>query len=307
MKRAVSISIGSSRRDKTVDVEILGETVRLERIGTDGDMRRAARLYQELDGKVDALGVGGGLLGLMVGDRWYTMHSLMPLIKGVRHTPVVDGTGLKMTLEYQAVLEVDRQLGSYLPNRNALVMTAVDRWGMAKGALDAGYRVTFGDVIYSLGLPIPIYSEKAVRWMAAAIAPIVTRLPFQWVYPVGKSQHHRKPAFVKYFEAAGVILGDCHYVWKYMPERMDGKIIITNTTTHDDVEFFRTSGVRFLATTTPVYDGRSFGTNMMEAAILAAAGYNQPVNYSCPGDYFEWMGNMVKKLGLAPQIQELNQ
>lgn len=306
MKRAVSISIGSSRRDKTVDVEILGETVRLERIGTDGDMQRAARLFQELDGKVDALGVGGGLLGLMVGERWYTMHSLMPLIKGVKHTPVVDGTGLKMTLEYEAVLEVDRQLCSYIARRNALVMTAVDRWGMAKGALDAGYRVTFGDVIYSLGLPIPFYSETAVRWMAAAIAPIVTRLPFQWVYPVGKSQHHRKPSFVKYFQESDVILGDCHYVWKYMPDRMDGKVIITNTTTNEDVDFFRASGARFLATTTPVYDGRSFGTNMMEAAILAAAGYTEPVNYSHPGDYFEWMGNMVRKLGLTPQIQELN-
>jgi len=307
MKRAVSISIGSSRRDKTVDVEILGEMVRLERIGTDGDMKRAAALYQELDGKVDALGVGGGLLGLLVGDHWYTMHSLLPLIKGVRHTPVVDGTGLKMTLEYQAVLEIDRQLHDYINRRSALVMTAVDRWGMAKGALDAGYQVTFGDIIYSLGLPIPIHSEQAIRRMAAAIAPIVTRLPFQWVYPVGESQHHRKPSFVQYFQEASVILGDCHYVWKYMPERMDGKIIVTNTTTKDDVEFFRASGVRFLATTTPVFDGRSFGTNMMEAAILAATGYQGPVNYSQPGDYFEWMGKMVKELGLKPQIQELNQ
>jgi hypothetical protein len=306
MKRAVSISIGSSKRDKTVEVDILGECVRLERIGTDGDLKRAARLYEELDGKVDAFGVGGGLLGLMVGGRWYTMHSLMPLVKGVRHTPVVDGTGLKMTLEHQAVLEVDQQLHRYIPQRKALVMTAVDRWGMAKGALDAGYQVTFGDLIYSLGLPIPLYSEKAVCAMTAAIAPVICRLPFQWVYPIGESQNHRKPAFVKYFQEADVILGDCHYVWKYMPDRMDGKIIITNTTTHEDVEFFRRSGVRFLATTTPVYDGRSFGTNMMEAAILAAAGRKEPVDYSRPGNYFSWMSGMIKQLGLAPQIQELN-
>ena len=42
MKRAVSISIGSSKRDKSVDVELLGEEVRIERIGTDGDMEKAA-------------------------------------------------------------------------------------------------------------------------------------------------------------------------------------------------------------------------------------------------------------------------
>ena len=63
MKRAVSVSIGSSKRDKAVEVNLLGEQVRIERIGTDGDMEKAALLFKELDGKVDAFGLGGGLPG----------------------------------------------------------------------------------------------------------------------------------------------------------------------------------------------------------------------------------------------------
>jgi tartrate dehydratase alpha subunit/fumarate hydratase class I-like protein len=58
MKRAVSISIGSSKRNKAVEVELLGEKVLIERIGTDGSMEKAAQLYRELDGKVNAFGVG---------------------------------------------------------------------------------------------------------------------------------------------------------------------------------------------------------------------------------------------------------
>ncbi|RPJ38347.1 MAG: quinate 5-dehydrogenase [Chloroflexi bacterium] len=306
MKHAVSISIGSSRRDKSVEINICGEKVCIERIGTDGDLEKAAQMYTDLDGNVDALGVGGGVLGLMVGERWYPMHSLLPLVKNVRRTPLVDGTGLKMTLEHQAVLETDRQLSQYLPNRDALVMTAVDRWGMAKGALDAGYRVTFGDLLYAMGIPVPMYREKTVHLLAALVAPIMTRLPFRWVYPIGEAQNHRKPTFVQYFQRAGTILGDCHYIWKYMPERLDGKTVITNTTTQDDVEAFRQAGVRFLVTTTPVFDGRSFGTNMMEAAIVAAAGYREPIDYSRPGHYLAWLRDMVKQLDLCPQIQELN-
>ena len=42
MKRAVSISIGSSKRDKAVEVELLGEKVIIERVGTNGDMEKAA-------------------------------------------------------------------------------------------------------------------------------------------------------------------------------------------------------------------------------------------------------------------------
>ena len=54
MKRAVSISLGSSKRDKRVEVAFCGERVVIERIGTDGDMEKAAQKYRDLDGKVDA-------------------------------------------------------------------------------------------------------------------------------------------------------------------------------------------------------------------------------------------------------------
>ncbi|HHS97273.1 MAG TPA: quinate 5-dehydrogenase, partial [Chloroflexi bacterium] len=49
MKRAVSISLGSSTRDKRVALTLLGEEITLERIGTDGDVQRAIQLYNELD------------------------------------------------------------------------------------------------------------------------------------------------------------------------------------------------------------------------------------------------------------------
>lgn len=93
MKRAVSVSIGSSKRDKTVEVKLLGEDVRIERIGTDGDMEKAAQLFKELDGEVDAFGVGGADLGLMVDQKWYPLYSVQPMVRYIEKTPVVDGAG----------------------------------------------------------------------------------------------------------------------------------------------------------------------------------------------------------------------
>ncbi len=101
MKRAVSISIGSSKRNKAVEATLLGENVSIERIGTDGDMEAAALKYKELDGKVDAFGVGGADLGALVDGKSYPFYS-------VNHgalcekTPLVDGGGLKNTLENKA-------------------------------------------------------------------------------------------------------------------------------------------------------------------------------------------------------------
>jgi hypothetical protein len=59
---------------------------------------------------------------------------------------------------------------------------------------------------------------------------------------------------------------------KYMPARLDGKTVVTNTTTEENIELLRSRGVKTVITTTPRYEGRSFGTNMLEAALTAYAG-----------------------------------
>ena len=305
MKQAVSISIGSSKRDKTVEITLLGEKIRLQRIGTDGDMQKAADLFRQLDGKVDAFGLGGTDLGLRVADHWYPLYSILPLIKDVHITPIADGTGLKTTLEASAAQVLSEKLSGHIKKKRALVTTAVDRWGLATSFLKAGYDCIFGDLFFSLGLPIPVRTAKTVKLLARILMPIMSRVPFHWLYPVGEAQEKRTPKQEKYFQWANVVAGDCHYITRYMPERLENKIIVTNTTTPADVMLFKNAGVRHLVTTTPVLDGRSFGTNMMEAAILAAINRKEPINYAQPGNYFEELGEIVKKIKLTPQIQEI--
>jgi hypothetical protein len=299
MKRAVSISLGSSKRNKAVEVTLLGEKVSLERIGTDGDMEKAARLYQELDGKVDAFGVGGADLGLMVDTKWYPLYSVARMVRFVKQTPVVDGTGLKNTLEKRAVPFMDLHIGPDLKPRRAMLTMGADRWGMSKSFLDGGYECVFGDLMFGLGLSIPVRSEAAVKRLAALVMPIAGRLPFEWLYPTGEKQEKNIPKFGEWYAWATVIAGDCHYVKRHMPARLDGKVICTNTTTPEDVEKFRAAGARYLVTTTPILDGRSFGTNMMEAALIAVSGQRRPLTYA-------ELDELIDRLGFQPTIQKLN-
>jgi hypothetical protein len=300
MKRAVSVSIGSSKRDKAVEIELMGEEVSIERIGTDGDMEKAALLYQELDGKVDAFGVGGADLGILVDQKWYTFHSVKPMVRFVHHTPLVDGSGLKNTLENRVAPFMDEQIGDYLKGRKkALITIGTDRWGMTQSFLQADYDCVFGDLMFALDIAIPVRRERTLKFIAATLMPIAGRMPFEWIYPVGDSQDKREPKFVKYYNWATVVAGDRHYVVRYMPERMDGKVIVTNTTTPGDVDLFRQAGVKYLVTTTPVIDGRSFGTNMMEAALVAVSGKNRPLTRV-------ELTQMLDQLQLEPAIQELN-
>jgi hypothetical protein len=84
-----------------------------------------------------------------------------------------------------------------------------------------------------------------------------------------------------------------------MPTKLEGKIIATNTTTTSDVELFRSMGVKYLVTTTPVMDGRSFGANMLEAALVAISGKGRVLKN-------EELKELLDQLGFEPQFQELN-
>lgn len=301
MKRAVSISIGSSKRDKAVEVNLLGEMVHIERIGTDGDMEKAAQMYRELDGKVDAFGVGGADLGVMVDDHWYPLYSVQSLVRYVKHSPVADGTGLKNTLENKMAGVIDRQLGTYVQQfgRKVLITVGVDRWGLSSSFSDSGYECIFGDLMFGLGIDIPLHSKKNLKRLAAWLMPIAGRLPFEWIYPIGEKQEKRIPKWGKYYQWATVVAGDCHYIKRHMPDRLDGKIIATNTTTTADQLAFRQAGVKYLVTSTPLLDGRSFGTNMMEAALIAISGKGRELTR-------EELSLLLDQLGFEPQVQELN-
>lgn len=300
MKQAVSISMGSSTRDKRVEVDLDGERVSIRRIGTDGDMEHAAELFRELDGDVDAFGVGGADLGLQIDDRWYPLHSVEPMVRHVRQTPIVDGTGLKNTLEARvaACLEEDGLPRPPAPRR-ALITSGADRWGMTISFVTAGYECVFGDLMFALGLPFPLYSTRSIKRMATVMMPVVSRLPFKWLYPTGDAQEEREPKWERYYEWASVIAGDCHYVKRYMPASLEGKVVVTNTTTEDDIEMFREAGVSHLLTTTPIIDGRSFGTNMMEAALVARAGMGRPLQKA---ELHSWLN----RVGFEPRVVQLS-
>ena len=301
MKRAVSISIGSSKRNKAVEVTLLGEKVSIERIGTDGDMEVAALKYKELDGTVDAFGVGGADLGALADGKWYPFYSVAPMVRFVKKTPLVDGGGLKNTLENKAPAFLDKKIGEYINSRGRKVLIAVgvDRWGLSQAFADSGYETVFGDLMFGLDIPIAIHKISQLKLVAALLMPIAGRLPFAWIYPTGEKQEKRTPKWGKYYAWATVIAGDCHYIKRFMPADLKDKVIVTHTTTPEDVAEFKKAGVKYLITTTPVMDGRSFGTNMLEAALVAVSGKERPLTWP-------ELTELLDKLGFEPQLQELN-
>jgi len=297
--RIVSVSLGSSKRNHSVEVEMLGRRLVIEHIGVDGDYNRACAMIADLDGDVAAIGLGGTDLYLVAGKRRYVIEQSRRLAESARVTPVVDGSGLKNTLERETIRWLVDSGEVDLDGKKVLLVCAVDRFGMAEAFSEAGCNTIFGDLIFSLGLPIPIRSLRTLRVLAAMFLPFIRRLPIEMIYPTGSKQESVKARHARFFQWAEVVAGDFHYIRRHMPARMDGKIIITNTTTADDVAVLQQRGVTKLVTTTPEFEGRSFGTNVMEGVLVALAG-KRPEEMQ-PEDYM----SMLQRLGWRPRVVRL--
>ena len=279
---------------------IAGEPFLIERIGTDGDLRRFQQMFAELDGKVDALGIGGADLYIWVGNRRYTFRSIQRLVSVATKTPVVDGSGLKNTLEREALRWIQEHGVVDFSRSTVLLVAAVDRFGMAQELAQLARRVIYGDLVFAIGLPIPIRSYRTVEVLGRLLLPIITRLPFQWFYPTGEKQEKRTPRAERLFHEADVIAGDWHYIRRYMPDRIPNKTVITNTVRKADIEFLRAAGAVRVITTTPVIEGESFATNVMEGVIVALTG-RRPETLT-PDDY----RTALCQLHWSPSVIELH-
>jgi len=298
MKRAVSVSLGSSTRDKKVEVDLLGERVVIERIGTDGDEVAAREMFRELDGKIDAFGVGGIDLG--VGTPWkkYPLHAAIKMVQDVKVTPCVDGGGLTDTLEARVMQYVETEIGYQIAPKTAFLVAGITRYGMTMSFINAGYDCVFGDLMFGLDIPIALRGIKRLERVARIMLPVVGRMPISMLYPTGEKQLEVTPKYENYYQGNTVTAGDWLYIKNHMPEDMTGKVIVTNTTTPEDVTFLKERGVKYLITTTPVMDGRSFGTNMLEAALVAAAGKGRTLTD-------DELNQIIEQLDIKPQIREL--
>jgi hypothetical protein len=232
-------------------------------------------------------------LYLRLDEREYPLHAALKLVSGVRQTPLCDGRGLKHTLERRVFQLAKPQLGD-VHFKQAFVPVAIDRLGLAEAVAEVADRTVFGDLMVALGVPLPIYGIPAFKRIARIMLPFVSHFPMSMIF-YGSDGAEQEPKYVKYFEESDLIAGDFLFMRKYMPNNLSGKTVVTNTTTEDNIELLKSRGVKTVITTTPRYDGRSFGTNTTEAMLTAYAGKGRRLTDA-------ELNGLIDELGLKPTV-----
>lgn len=298
--RIISISLGSSKRDKVTESTFGSDTFSIERRGTNGDLRQAISLIKELDSHVNAFGLGGIDLYLWANGRKYVVRDALKLKNAATRAFVADGSGLKHTLERKVIKDlVSADLPVQLSKAKVLMVSGVDRWGMAETLFQTADKVVLGDLAFAIGLPIKINTLATLGILGRLLLPIISNVPFNIIYPTGEKQKESTPKCNSWFTEADIIAGDFHYIKRYAPETLIGKTVITNTTTEEDRTWLKMIGVHTLVTSTPVINGRSFGANVLEAIILTLV--NKPLEAVTIDDY----NRMIEQLKLGANISKL--
>ncbi|MCS7164953.1 MAG: quinate 5-dehydrogenase [Candidatus Calescibacterium sp.] len=268
----VSISLGSSKRDKFVTIDLPNNyTVNIFRIGVDGDILVAEKIIQKLqDEEVDAIGLGGIDLILYIDNQEFVVQDAKRLYDKSTKIPVVDGSISKKILESQIVGNL---IQKELLRNKVLLLSSLDRFEILKVLVNSNFQVLIGDLVFALNVGKLIKNIEELKFFASFLLDDVLNLPFNFIYPIGKEQEKNNELSAELSkviqeEDIGSIIGDFHYL-KKMSHLLMGKIVVTNTLTQEDIEALRRKGVKRLITTGIFIDNRSFGANITDAIFAA--------------------------------------
>lgn len=297
MKKAVSLSLGTSRRNFRVCLDLFGQRVEIQRLGCDGNLALLAALLQSFDGQVAALGLGGLNFAYRIGRKVFPVAQAARLRRLVRHTPLVDGSYLKDTVERWLVEYLAAEWGVVWPGLRVLVVSALDRFGLAEELARRGARVLVGDAYFALRLPLVFPSLRSFSFAAAAFLPALRHVPLTWLYPVGEKQQRAGRTVWPLYRRVQAIAGDFHFLWRNLPARLEGKIIITSSLWPEEQEVLRARGAAMLITPMPAVNGCSWAANIWEAALTAALG--RPL----PELGREFLRSQLEEAGLRPRVE----
>jgi hypothetical protein len=134
VKQVVSISLGSSAKDYEFETEFLGQNFTVTRIGTDGDLEKAAELLLHWDKIADAIGIGNIKFPYGVGPRYLTkkQHHHLKALAAQIQTPVTMGDTLRNVSFEWALRFIEYKFGSYFNNARVLFLSGMSSYRIAK-------------------------------------------------------------------------------------------------------------------------------------------------------------------------------
>ncbi|MBF0224179.1 MAG: dehydrogenase [Desulfobacterales bacterium] len=279
MKTIVSISLGSSTDDYEFDANFLGESFKIKRLGTDGNIDRACDLILRWNHRADAIGIGSIKYPYTVDNKQLVDKSLQKIEKMCLNlkTPVTMGNSLRNVAFEWSLRHLQFKLNGYFTNIRAFFLSGMDHYNLAKIMLEFSENLMFADPVMENGIPKFLNSFKELELYAKGLHNVLNWIPTKSIsgstVPIKDWNRH---VIHKAIQSSQAVLVPDYNFYDYIKdcslEELGGKTVISSTIYDDRIEFLKDRGVDMIVDCTPKVLDRVIGVNVIEAMIIAALG-----------------------------------
>jgi hypothetical protein len=256
MKRILSVCVGAARDDYAVEAQVLDQRVQVSRVGVDGNWERALQLLRASDGQVAAIGLGG---------LWRPRdRRLQAAREAVRVSRFADGRRVRPMLARRALAALEAHLnktGATLEGRRALLPCAAVAAPLAETLAAFGCSIVAGDLLFTLGLHLPLRQGLAVRAASQLLAWLPDRGSSA---PKGAAERWQALA-----ADADVLAVPQPGVLAAIGVAPEGKILVVEAAEAGALAALRQAGALAVISAGPDVGGRCLEADAVEAVLLA--------------------------------------
>jgi predicted amino acid dehydrogenase len=295
IKRVVTVTLGSSKRDFSFETDLLGHRFQVKRMGADDDVNRAWELMRRAQAKADAIGLGEVADHYHVGQRTVTNRETRRLTKVVTRVPVTTGSTLRRLLQVSAVRYVQNHLGNYFNNNLVLFLSGMRNYDMAVAMSDYTPNLRFADAVAQTGAPTLLHSlaqlelyAKGSEWMLAGRPGEILESALTGF---------KSAMMARAVASSHVIVGTVAELKAVGNRRnLSGKTVITSAVDDEAEVFFRECEVNLAIDVSPQLFEKVVGLNVLEAMILATL--RKPQEAVSDDDFIE----IIEELDIKPRL-----
>jgi predicted amino acid dehydrogenase len=295
MKKVVTVTLGSSKKDFEFKTKFLGQEFSVQRMGADRDSGKAWELMRRQQANADAIALSDMVDHYHVGLRTVVNKESQRLMQVVTRVPVTTGASLRRLLQVRAVRYVQKELGHYFNNNLVLFLSGMRNYDMAVALSDYTKNLSFADPVFQAGSPLLLSSLDQLELYAKGKELIPNIVPGKFLKSVLSTVKNKIVA-----NAVGkshVIVGTFREIQAVASGgNLEGKTLITSAVDDEALAFFTKHKVNLVVDVSPKLFDKVVGISTITAMILAATG--KPEAELSDHDFEE----IINELDIKPRL-----
>ena len=271
MKKVVTVTLGSSKKDFEFKTKFLGQEFQVRRFGADKDSSKAWELMRRQQAYADAIALSDMPDHYHVGLRTVINKKSQHLMQVVTRVPVTTGASLRRLLQVRAVRYVQKELGHYFNNNLVLFLSGMRNYDMAVALSDYTRNLSFADPVFHAASPVLLGSLDQLELFAKGKELLPDGVPGEFLKSVLGTLKNKIVANA--VAKSHVIVGTFREIQAVASGgNLEGKTLITSAVDDEALAFFAKQKVNLAVDVTPKLFDQVVGISTITAMILAATG-----------------------------------